>query len=101
MLAPAAVSYRARNAQGKAITPLRFAYRGSQHQSSKAFYAAAMRPPTSPNGAEWAWSCFDSWTLCTPQWEYRLSGVPSSAASVTVYAQDWAGNVSVRESRLP
>jgi hypothetical protein len=35
-----------------------------------------------------------------PKWNYRLSGVPPGAASLSVYAWDWAGNVARRTSPL-
>jgi hypothetical protein len=43
--------------------------------------------------------------VCVPRWNYRLAGglappLPAGAASVTVYAWDWAGNVEARRARL-
>lgn len=100
VLAPAAVAWRARDSSGRAITPLHFAYRGSQHYGSKYVYAPGTTNSASPDGTIVGWPCWANWTICIPHWRYRLPGIPASAAGVTVYAYDWAGNVSVRTSEL-
>jgi hypothetical protein len=54
-------------------------------------------------------ACFETKTHCPPHWDYKLAGglaplitdaYPLSAAGpfrLTVYAWDWAGNVSARD----
>jgi murein DD-endopeptidase MepM/ murein hydrolase activator NlpD len=103
VLAPAAVAWRARDAAGRPITPLTFAYRGSQHYPSSmagVIYGPGTTEPDHPGPAPGGWACFWRWVICVPRWNYRLPGVPVDAASVSVYAWDWAGNVAMRTSRL-
>jgi hypothetical protein len=101
VLAPAAVAWRARDAHGRALTALTFAYRGSHHYPASArsqVYAPGTRPPSHAGASGWA--CFWRFAVCVPRWDYRLAGVPAAAASLSVYAWDWAGNVAVRSSAL-
>jgi hypothetical protein len=103
VLAPAAVAWRARDARGRAISSLRFAYRGSHHYPTSAkslVYGPGTTPPNHAGAIAGGWACFWRFTICVPKWNYRLSGVPAGAASVSVYAWDWAGNVARRTSSL-
>jgi len=101
VLAPAAIAWRARDAGGGALTPLEFAYRGSHHYPTSAkasVYGPGTTPPTHVGAIAGGWACFWRFKICVPKWNYRLSGVPAGAASLSVYAWDWAGNVAVRTS---
>jgi hypothetical protein len=103
VLAPAAVAWRARDARGRAMTSLQFAYRGSHHYPTAAkswVYGPGTTPPNHVGAIAGGWSCFWRFKICVPKWNYRLAGVPSSAASLSVYAWDWAGNVAMRTSSL-
>jgi hypothetical protein len=103
VLAPAAVAWRARDAHGRALTSLQFAYRGSHHYPTGAksvVYGPGTTPPTHVGAFAGGWSCFWRFTICVPKWNYRLHGVPFGAASLSVYAWDWAGNVARRTSAL-
>lgn len=103
VLAPAAIAWRARDARGSALTPLEFAYRGSHHYPTSAkslVYGPGTTPPTHVGAIAGGWACFWRFKICVPKWNYRLSGVPAGAASLSVYAWDWAGNVAVRTSRF-
>jgi hypothetical protein len=103
VLAPAAVAWRARDARGRALTPLVFAYRGSHHYptaAKPAVYGPGTTPPTHRGAIAGGWACFWAFEVCVPKWSYRLPGVPAGAAAVTVYAWDWAGNVAMRTTPL-
>jgi hypothetical protein len=103
VLAPAAVAWRAHDARGHAITPLRFAYRGSHHYPTGAkslIYGPGTIPPFHIGATGGGWSCLWRYTICVPKWNYRLWGVPAGAKSLSVYAWDWAGNVAERTSAL-
>jgi hypothetical protein len=103
VLAPAAVGWIARDAHGHALTSLQFAYRGSHHYPASAkswIYGPGTTPPTHAGAIAGGWACFWRFTICVPKWNYRLAGVPSGAASLSVYAWDWAGNVAGRTSSL-
>jgi hypothetical protein len=103
VLAPAAVAWRARDGLGRALTPLRFAYRGAHHYPSDAksvIYGPGTTPPDHVGAIAGGWACFWRFTICVPTWNYRLPGVPAGAASLSVYAWDWAGNVARRTSSL-
>jgi murein DD-endopeptidase MepM/ murein hydrolase activator NlpD len=103
VLAPSAVAWRARDAAGHALTPLEFAYRGSQHyptSAKSAIYGPGSHAPDDPAVRSPGWLCFDTVLVCVPKWNYRLAGVPSAAAAISVYAWDWAGNESVLDSLL-
>jgi hypothetical protein len=103
VLAPAAVAWRARDAHGRALTPLVFAYRGSHHYPTAAkslVYGPSTTPPNHPGAIAGGWACFWRFTICVPKWNYRLHGVPGSAATLSLYAWDWAGNVAERTSPL-
>jgi hypothetical protein len=94
VLAPAAVAWRAPGG------PLRFAYRGSQHlpDAFRFIYGPGTHAPDDLDPAPAGWACFWSHVYCIPRWEYRLPGLTPGARAVTVYAWDWAGNVSARST---
>jgi hypothetical protein len=103
VLAPAAVAWRARDSSGSALTPLQFAYRGSQHYPSSAKYAIygpGTHAPDNPAVNSPGWLCFDRAFVCVPKWNYRLPGVPSDASGISIYAWDWDGNKSVLDAQL-
>jgi hypothetical protein len=103
VLAPAAIAWRARDAHGHALTSLVFAYRGSHHYPTGAkswVYGPGTTPPNHVGSIAGGWACFWRFTVCVPKWNYRLHGVPASAAALSVYAWDWAGNVAERTSPL-
>jgi hypothetical protein len=104
VLAPAAVAWRARDARGRALSELRFAYRGSHHYPSGAksvLYGPGTSRPDHAGAIAGGWACFWRFRICVPTWNYRLSGVPSRAVSLSIYVWDWAGNVARRTSPLP
>ena len=97
--APAAIAWRARDANGDAISALQFAYRGSHHyppESKKLVYGPGTTPPDNPDRAPGGWSCFWRHVVCVPKWNYRIGALPLGTRAVTVYAWDWAGNVAAR-----
>lgn len=99
VLAPAAVAWRARDGSGRAITSLRFAYRGSQHYPASAKGLIYGPGTHAPCGANFA-SLEGSARICKPRFIYRLVGVPTDAAGLTVYAWDWDGNESVLTTQI-
>jgi hypothetical protein len=104
VLAPAALAWRAFDAGGRPVGALHWALRGSRvlppELIPSVFTASAHRP---------GFACFDLEIICVPHWEYRLgwlasarrSGARARAHRVTVYAWDWAGNVTARDLWLP
>jgi hypothetical protein len=108
VLAPAAMAYRARDRAGHPLSGLEFALRGSQHLPASwrdLVYGPGAHPPDNPDPPPPGWACFWRWEVCVPRWSYRLAGgvaplLPPGTASVTIYAWDWAGNVSVRRTDL-
>ena len=97
------MAWRASDRRGRRLEPLTFAYRGSQHLPDSlrsVIYGPGTHRPEFHGHGPAGWGCFDRHVVCVPRWDYRLRGVPPNAATITVYAWDWAGNVSVRTSRL-
>ncbi len=104
VLAPAAVAYRVFSAFGTPLTPLEWALRGSQwlpYSLRNLVFAPGSRSP--------GFLCFAHKPLCIPHWRYRLAGglaprLPLGAVHgrtrLTVYAWDWAGNVTARDRWL-
>jgi hypothetical protein len=100
VLAPAALGWRTFDTGGRPTGPLHWALRGSHvlppDLVPSVFTASAHRP---------GFACFAVELLCIPHWEYRLGWLPStriatgqaSARRVSVYAWDWAGNVTARD----
>jgi hypothetical protein len=103
VLAPAALAWRLFDPRGRPLGSLHWALRGTHvlppHLVPSIFTADAHRP---------GFACFAFESLCVPRWDYRLgwllgghlAGTPGAAARITVYAWDWAGNVTARDHRL-
>ena len=99
VLAPAALAWRLFDSQGHDLLGLQWALRGSQNY-----------PPLdrglvfAPGATNPGYGCFASRRLCIPQWNSWLAGgltgrLPLASLvpgryRLTVYAWDWAGNVS-------
>jgi hypothetical protein len=104
VLAPAAVAYRVFDAKGAAITGLEWALRGS-HWIPNALASTVFTPSAHSPG----FFCFARNVICKPRWSYRLAGglaprLPLYAmhgrVRLTVYAWDWAGNITARDTWL-
>ncbi len=104
VLAPAAVAYRLFNAKGAAIGGLEWALRGS-HWLPNALASTVFTPSAHSPG----FLCFARNVICKPRWAYRLAGglaprLPLYAmhgrVRLTVYAWDWAGNITARDTWL-
>jgi hypothetical protein len=105
VLAPAAVAWRLFDARGRRVSPLEWAYRGSQHLPDglkRVVYAPSARNP--------GFSCFTHHFVCIPTWTYRLAGGLTPTLGrfmrggrryrLAVYAWDWAGNTTARDAWL-
>ncbi len=99
VLAPAALAWRLFDSRGRDLLGLQWALRGSQQ------YPNFDRPLVfAPGASNPGYGCFASRRLCIPQWNYWLAGgltgpLPLTSLArgryrLTVYAWDWAGNVS-------
>ena len=104
VLAPAALAYRVFTAKGAALTGLEWALRGSQWLPN-ALASTVFTPDAHSPG----FFCFARNVICKPVWRYRLAGglapvLPLYAmhgrTRLTVYAWDWAGNVTARDTWL-
>lgn len=104
VLAPAAVAYRLFHADGVAIGTLEWALRGSRWLPN-ALASLVFTPEAHSPG----FLCFARNVVCKPVWRYRLAGglaprLPlyglSGRVRLTVYAWDWAGNVTARDTWL-
>src|SRR4051812_25024505 len=104
VLAPAALAYRVFGANGAALGRLEWAFRGS-HWLPNALAATVFAPGAHSPG----FFCFARRVVCRPVWTYRLAGglaprLPLAALAgrvrLTVYAWDWAGNVTARDTWL-
>jgi hypothetical protein len=102
VLAPAALAYRMFTAAGTPITPLEWALRGSQWLPQPLLYSVFTPDAQGPG-----FLCFAHRPLCVPHWRYRLAGglaprLPYSSrhsrVRLTVYAWDWAGNITARDT---
>jgi hypothetical protein len=102
VLAPAAVAWRLYASDGRPLTPLQWALRGSHvlpAQRKSTVYAAGARNP--------GFTCFVVHLRCIPTWRYRLAGgltprIPLAGLApgryrLAVYAWDWASNTSARD----
>jgi hypothetical protein len=102
VLAPAALAYRLYGSSGRAIGPLRWAFRGSHVlplEDVPEVFASGARAP--------GFRCFALAIVCVPHWRYRLAGglaPPLPLASLrpgryrlTVYAWDWDDNRTARD----
>jgi hypothetical protein len=99
VLAPSSLAWRLYNAQGRALTGLEWAMRGSQN------YPPNLKPVIfAPGAANPGFDCFYTQRRCIPNWVYWLAGgltqplplasLPHGRYRLTVYAWDWAGNTS-------
>lgn len=103
VLAPAALAYRIYRLDGRPLTSLRFALRGSQHYP----FSQARRIFT-PDAQPASFNCFATRVYCVPNWHYRLAGglapplpaAPAGSYRLTVYAWDWAGNTSALDLHI-
>ena len=103
VLAPAALAYRVYSYRGRRLTGLRWALRGTH------VYPFSLRHRIyAANARGGGWLCFAYHPRCTPNWRYRLAGglapvLPHLRPGVyrlTIYAWDWAGNVTARDERF-
>jgi hypothetical protein len=104
VLSPAALAYRVYGPHGRPLTPLEWALRASRvlpdSLAPRVFTPAAHEP---------GYFCFATRTICRPVWQYYLAGglaprldlASMRGARLTVYAWDFAGNVTARDLRLP
>jgi hypothetical protein len=108
VLAPAALAWQLFDAHGRWLVPSQWALRGSQN------YPSADRPLVfAPGARNPGYGCFATRRLCVPNWVYWLAGgltpplplttLPPGRYRLSVYAWDWAGNVSALDDwiRLP
>jgi hypothetical protein len=104
VLAPAAVAYRLFRADGAAIGRLEWALRGSRWLPN-ALASLVFTPGAHSPG----FLCFARNVVCKPVWRYRLAGglapqLPLHSlhgrVRLTVYAWDWAGNATARDTWL-
>jgi hypothetical protein len=103
-IAPAVLAYRLWSTDSAPLSPLYYALRGSQNLPWSEEPSIYM-----PDSHGAGFTCFETKTHCPPHWDYKLAGglapaitdsYPVSAAGpfrLTVYAWDWAGNVSARD----
>jgi murein DD-endopeptidase MepM/ murein hydrolase activator NlpD len=103
VLAPAALAYRVYSARGRRLTGLRWALRGTH------VYPFSLRHRVyAPSARGGGWLCFAYHPRCTPNWRYKLAGglapvlprLHSGVYRLTIYAWDWAGNVTARDERF-
>jgi murein DD-endopeptidase MepM/ murein hydrolase activator NlpD len=105
VLAPAALAWRLFDSGGRAIGGLHWALRGSQH------YPDGLKPTIfAPGAGNPGFNCFFKRVLCIPTWRYwlaggltarlPLAGLPAGSYRLSVYAWDWAGNVSAIDTWL-
>jgi hypothetical protein len=103
VLAPAALAYRVYTTRGRRLTSLRWALRGTH------VYPFSLRHRIyTPDARGGGWICFGYHPRCTPNWHYHLAGGLAPSLSrlrpgvyrLTVYAWDWAGNVTARDERF-
>jgi hypothetical protein len=103
VLAPAALAYRVYSARGRRRTGLRWALRGTH------VYPYSLRNRVYAAGARGGgWVCFGYHPRCTPNWHYHLAGglaprlprLRPGLYRLTIYAWDWAGNVTARDERF-
>jgi hypothetical protein len=103
VLAPAGLAYRVFDRRGRPVTTLHWGLRGTHllpYGLTKQIYAPDARQP--------GFSCFATRTICKPNWDYNLAGglaprltslfLPAGSYRLSVYAWDWAGNVTARDA---
>jgi hypothetical protein len=108
VLAPAALAWQLFDARGRNLSGLQWALRGSQN-----YPPADVSTVFAPHARNPGYACFATRRLCIPNWVYWLAGgltgplplasVPPGRYRLSVYAWDWAGNVSALDDwiRLP
>jgi murein DD-endopeptidase MepM/ murein hydrolase activator NlpD len=104
VLAPAAIAYRLYDPRGTAVSPLEWAFRGSQllpYSERSLIFAPGAHAP--------GFACFATRSVCVPRWIYRVAGglappLPSTIAPgryrLTVYAWDWADNTTALDTTV-
>jgi len=104
VLAPAALAYRLYTAQGAALTPLEWAFRGTHllpFDERDLIYAPGAHSP--------GFNCFAFRHLCVPQWVYRVAGgfappLPHDLAPgryrLTIYAWDWTDQATALDTTV-
>ena len=104
VLAPAAIAFRLYDDLGRAVTPLRFAFRGTHllaWPDRLEIYAPGAHAP--------GYACFATQFLCRPDWTYWLAGglaaplptaLPVGRYRLTAYAWDWADNESALDTTV-
>lgn len=105
VLAPAALAYTVTRDRARRQGRVRFALRGSQHL---AWSPAVSRAIWAPGARKAGYGCYATRVICRPRWRYVLAGGLAPALDprrvgrgdfrLTVYAWDWAGNVSGRDA---
>jgi hypothetical protein len=104
VLAPAALAYRLYDGAGEALTPLRFAFRGTHLLAW-----AQRRDIYTPDARSPGFACFAGRPVCRPRWVFWLAGglappLPTGLAPgryrLTVYAWDWADNRSALDMEI-
>ncbi len=104
VLAPAALAYRLYDSHGAAVTPLEWAFRGTQllpWSERSLIYAPGAHAP--------GYACFAQRSVCVPRWVYRVAGglappLPTATAPgryrMTIYAWDWADNETALDTTV-
>ena len=104
VLAPAAIAYRLYDAQGAAVIPLEWAFRGTHllpYAERSLIYAPGAEAP--------GYACFATRSVCVPNWVYRVAGglapplpdtLPPGRYRLTVYAWDWADNTTALDTTV-
>jgi hypothetical protein len=101
VLAPAALAYRLWHRDGTPDGPLQWALRATHHLDD-----ALAADVFTPRAQEPGYFCFATKPLCKPVWDYWLAGglapridlAHARGERLTVYAWDWAGNVTARDA---
>jgi hypothetical protein len=106
-IAPAVLAYRLWSTNGSPLGPLNFALRGTQQLPWSEKDLVYL-----PDSHGAGFVCFATKLYCPPHWDYLLAGGlapaisdtwPQSSAGIfrlTIYAWDYAGNVSARDTWL-
>jgi hypothetical protein len=104
VLAPAALAYRLYDRAGTPVTPLEWAFRGTdllRYTERWLIYAPDAHAP--------GYACFAQRSVCVPRWVYRVAGglapplppaLPAGSYRLTIYAWDWADNVTAADTRV-
>jgi hypothetical protein len=103
VLAPAGLAYRLWRADGTPDGPLEWALRAT-HVLPDALASSVFTPQAREPG----YFCFATRHVCRPTWQYRLAGglaprldlAHDHGERLTIYAWDYAGNVTARDVRI-